>query len=137
MTLKELLLSCKYQSVFNQIYKHFCKERYTYDQIKIMDVSYCNLFSNITKIKETDNLKNYSIFLEKLENSSDFDIFLRNPSSGETYALDFVNWSDLLPLEIVSTSEISLSLKACLILWEITFWGLDQNDIKKIAEDIL
>jgi hypothetical protein len=137
MTLKELFLSCKYQSVFNQIHKHFCKERYTYDQIKTIDVAYCNLFSSITKIKETDGLKNYSIFLEKLEDSSDFDIFLRDPSSGETYALDFVNWSDLLPLEIVSVNEISLPFKACLILWEITFWGLNRNDIKKVSESIL
>ena len=49
----------------------------------------------------------------------------------ELFSLDFVDWTDLIDMNIEKPNN--MSEKECLshILWEITFWGFSNKQVAK------
>lgn len=58
------------------------------------------------------------------------DVYLLNTTDNETYSLDFIEWSDLVDLVIEDQIGLSTSDIVAHILWEITFWGMNKDDIE-------
>jgi hypothetical protein len=61
------------------------------------------------------------------------DVLLYNEKEDETFALDFFPWSELIDMKIKRDEPLGLTDDEVLahILWEITFWGYTESEVKK------
>ena len=74
-----------------------------------------------------------------IEEGYDFyDVSGINAGSDEKYCLGFTPWSTWLGMEIVKNDGVDLSdpMLLVVILYEMTWWGFDEEQIKKNADTI-
>ena len=55
----------------------------------------------------------------------------------DTWAIDFVDWGDLLMCEVVDDIGMDTSNLLAHILWELTFWGWTNSDVQEQAGTLL
>ena len=132
MTLRESLKLTSYKSAFNYIYKLFYKGKdHNNDKIMEVDCSYSNVCKKLLSLpaKETTN---YSIYIAGIGNlSTDVDVCLLDEVNDEIFSLDFVDWADLIDMNIINSIKMSSPEYLAHILWEITFWGFSEEQIEK------
>lgn len=139
MNIPELFKQSSYKSVFNCIYKTYYKDKkYTQDEIVNCDLSYRKAFDAICGIKIQHD-KTFIIELQnaEIEDEQFIDVCLREVDSKEIFALDFTSWSELSSYEILTRNDLSTHEMAAHILWEMTFWGFSEEQIKKQKEATL
>ena len=133
MTLRELIKECTYKDVFNIIYKKFLqKKKCSNSKIIEYDIQYNKIFKELISLppKPKDNLK---IYLANVgpEKKIDIDVCLLDELEDELFSLDFVDWSDIIDLELYDSAKITRAECLAHILWEITFWGFSREAINK------
>lgn len=136
MNIPELFKQSNYKSVFNCIYKTYYKDKkYTQDEIVNCDLSYRKAFDAICSIKIQHD-KTFIIELQnaEIEDEQFIDVCLREVDSKEIFALDFTSWSELSSYKILIRDDLSTHEIAAHILWEMTFWGFSEEEIKKQKE---
>tara|TARA_B000000557_G_scaffold264725_1_gene271293 strand:+ start:4204 stop:4650 length:447 start_codon:yes stop_codon:yes gene_type:complete len=143
MTLKELINSCSYKAVFNILHKHYFSDWDT-DRCRKMDVGFLstwNELSNLNSSHQSDD-KIYVINAE-IDGSEEilFDVCYFSEKEEELYSIDFINWSELINLEIVNEYNFDSDKELLAhILYEITFWGFSnesiQSEAKKLQDSI-
>ena len=81
-----------------------------------------------------DDLKIYlaSVGPEKI----DIDACLLDEPKDELFALDFVEWKDIIDIEIYNSAKLTQTECLAHILWEITFWGFSEKEIQKQSKKI-
>jgi hypothetical protein len=135
MTLRELLDSCRYKSVFNVIYKHYYKGKsYSNSELTEIDVRYYKVWGDIKELPPSDSDGLCLSLGKKNEPEASFiDVFLCDEKKNETFALDFFPWSKLIDMNIKREASPELTNDEVLahILWEITFWGYTESEIEK------
>ena len=59
------------------------------------------------------------------------EVCLFDESEDELFALDFIDWNDIIDMKVLRA--VNVSDKKCLahILWEITFWGFSNEKVKE------
>jgi hypothetical protein len=138
MTLRDLLNKCSYKKTFNQIYKVYLKGKRSQDDIIKIDSAYCSFFENLKKLPKAKP----SVDKIRLAPTSDpeiiIDVCFFDQNENQLYALDFIDWGEIIDLEV--ERAFKLSDEECLahVLHEISFWGFDQktfDEQKKLLRD--
>jgi hypothetical protein len=131
MTIRELLSKCSYKKVFNQIYKLYLKGSRDKEQISKLDILYYGFFEMLKTLPESvrDTSKIYVTHTSEDEPVVDVCFFDKNKD--ELFLLDFIDWGDIIDLEIYKTFQSSDEECLAHILHEIAFWGFDKETFKK------
>lgn len=136
-TFRDLLNKCDYKVVFNDLYKKFLQDKkYSNSKITEYDVQYSRVFKELSSLPSNpkDDLKIYlaSVGPEKI----DIDTCLLDEPKDELFALDFVEWKDIIDIEIYNSAKLTQTECLAHILWEITFWGFSEKEIQKQSKKI-
>lgn len=138
MTLRDLLIKCNYKKVFNQIYKLFLKGKFDKSTVSKLDIKYYGFFEYLKKTP-TANPSIDKIYVTNTSgNNPVIDVCFFDKNKDELYSIDFVDWSDIIDLEIYKTLKIDDEECLAHILHEITFWGFDEKTLeeqKKLLRD--
>ena len=59
------------------------------------------------------------------------DVCVLDEEKDELSAMDFISWEDLIDLEVFNAINLPNEEVLAAILWEITFWGFDEETIQK------
>jgi hypothetical protein len=131
MTLRDLLLKCSYKKVFNQIYRHYLKGRKDKEQISKLDVLYYGFFEMLKVLpKSTRDID--KIYVTHASGDEPIvDVCFFNKNKDELLVLDFIDWGDIIDLEIYKTFQSSDEECLAHILHEITYWGFDKEILEK------
>ena len=71
----------------------------------------------------------------KSSDGEDFvDVCCYNEDTDEIFAIDFMDWSEIIDMKIKNTIEMPEVQTLSHILWEITFWGFSQAKIQEEAD---
>ena len=137
MTLRELINSNSYKSVFNFLYKTYYKDR-PKEEVTEIDLSYLGVWKELIK-KDLNLKKDYKILIREVEDefveAVYIDVCLMD-DSGETFAIDFVLWGDLIDATVAYETELPESEMLAHILWEITFYGFSESTINKFKDEL-
>tara|TARA_X000001036_G_C20667240_1_gene801146 strand:- start:449 stop:898 length:450 start_codon:yes stop_codon:yes gene_type:complete len=142
MTLRDLLVKSSYKKTFNQIYKLYLKGSRNKDQISKIDVLYYGFVEMLKTLpKSIGDLDGKGNKIYVTHTSGDepvVDVCLFDKNKDELFALDFIDWNDIIDLEIYKTFQSSDEECLAHILHEITFWGFNKQTFekqKKILKD--
>jgi len=137
MTLRELIQRTSFKSCFNVIYKNHYKA-YPVDKIMQYSQKFGDIFNKLLKLKinKNDNLKIFitereEITFEGEEAEKVTDVCILDEEKDELSAMDFISWEDLIDLEVFNAINLPNEEVLAAILWEITFWGFDEETIQK------
>ena len=133
MTLHELINKSNYNTIFNLIYKWHLKSK-KYEEVSAYDVKFLDAWTILRKIK-LGKERDFNIYL-KQDKEVGIDVCLFSIKENSFYALDFVAWDELINMEIVNKSPLSDKEVMASILWEITFWGFNPEQIKNQAKTL-
>lgn len=129
MTLRESLKITSYKSIFNCIYNLFYKEKgHSKAFLTEIDCSYLKFYKKLLSLSYSEN-SDHSIYL--LFSGDDIDVCLLDDLNDEVYSLCFVDWSSIIDMKIINSVKISAPEYLARILWEMTFWGFTEQEVKK------
>lgn len=139
MTLRELISKCKYKKVFNLIYKkYYVKQPYSQSEIMEIDLSYEKVFNKLLELPKVKNVKNEIHLIQAKSEGEDFiDVCLYNEDEDGLFAIDFFLWSEIVDYPVIAALKLSDEEMLAHILWQITFWGFSEEEIKKQGEATL
>ena len=60
---------------------------------------------------------------------TNIDVCLYDEDKDELFSMDFVDWKDLINLEIYKTIKMENFQILAHFLWQITFWGFSMEEI--------
>jgi hypothetical protein len=141
MTLKELLSTCNYKTIFNLIYKKHLKSK-SNTEVRKFDLGFYSAWMELLSIKPQSARHAYNLYINELEDDLDedsepiIDITLRDVDKDELYALDFCKWSEIIDIQIENATSLNRNEILSEILWEITFWGFSQQRISSEQKKI-
>ena len=139
MTISELLNITDYKKVFNYLYQVYYKDkRYQREDLMDVDASYNRVFEQLKKIKPSKNkdLNELKIYIATIPDSElqNIDVCLYDEDKDELFSMDFVDWKDLINLEIYKTIKMENFQILAHFLWQITFWGFSMEEINAQAQ---
>jgi hypothetical protein len=143
MTLRELLYRKSFKNIFNVIYKTFLKDR-TQDRIVDLSIKFEKAFRELKNIEQQNKTKNF-ISLNEIEDEGEqiIDVCFYDESEDEHYALDFMDWGEIIECEVVAPKKFNQTTIVAHVLWEITFWGFSREKIteqrktlNKVSEEV-
>ena len=139
MTLRELINDCKYKKVFNSIYKnYYVNQPYSDSEIIEIDLSYEKIFNELKDLKQVKNVENEIYLVQAgFDGEEWIDVCLYNEKDDDIFAIDFLSWREIIDCAITSSIKLSKEETLAHILWEITFWGFSEDEIKKQGEATL
>jgi hypothetical protein len=143
MTLRELLYRKSFKNIFNVIYKTYLKDK-SNDKITEYSISFQKAFKELKNVEPNKKTKNLVVLNEiKDENEDVIDVCFYDESEDEHYALDFMDWGEIIECEVVAPKKFNQTTIVAHILWEITFWGYSRDKIteqrktlNKLSEEI-
>jgi hypothetical protein len=136
MTLRELLYRKSYKNIFNIIYKTFLKDR-TQDQIVELSIKFEKAFRELKSIEQQNKTKNL-VVLNEVESKEEqiIDVCFYDDKQDEHYALDFMDWGEIIDCEVVAPKKFNQTTIVAHVLWEITFWGYSREKITEERKDL-
>ena len=140
MTLRELIKKSNYKKTFNVIYKnYYINQPYSSDEIVEIDLSYSKVFDTLKNLKEVKN-SDLEIHLiqavqeDLKENSAEIDVCLYDKEKDDLFSIDFFLWSEMIDCDVVCGAKLPNEEILAHILWQITFWGFSEEEMKSQAE---
>ena len=136
ITFRELLKKTPYKKVFNEIYSKYYKDKVATNKIIEADSSYLLVYNQLLKLKphKQESLCIYLVEAKASDGEDFIDVCCYDEDSDEIFAIDFIDWSEIIDMKIKNTIEMSEVETLSHILWEITFWGFSQEKIKEQAD---
>jgi hypothetical protein len=143
MTLRELLYRKSYKNIFNVIYKTYLQDK-PQDKIVEYSINFQKAFEELKNVEPNKKTKNLVVLNEiKDENEDVIDVCFYDESEDEHYALDFMDWGEIIECEVVAPKKFNQTTIVAHILWEITFWGYSRDKIteqrktlNKVSEEV-
>lgn len=142
MTLRELLHKASFKSTFNSLYKVHYKHLDDETVLKL-SIKYSDVFDFLKKINFNGDLKFKIYITEKEEITLDdekpekfVDVCIQDTEKDELYSIDFMPWSELIDLEILNCLDLNNYDLLANILWELTFYGWNPDQIKQAGESL-
>ena len=92
---------------------------------------YTNVLRELLELETDNTYQHYTIVLTQVtgEDESHVDVHLQQGDS--TYAVDYVDWSRLIDLQIREEVGLQAHMILAHILWEITFHGFTNNKVSE------
>lgn len=137
MTLRELIRKCPYKKVFNELHKYYYYGNPN-ETIERADLGYFGVYKALEQIPPSESTE-WEIHVLKKTDSEDgdyIDACYHNTKENETYAIDLTAWGELIDCEVKKLADISDIECVAHILWEITFYGFSEADIKLAKDEI-
>jgi len=136
MTLRDFIYRLSYKSVFNIIHKVYYKDK-SNEEISNADLGFLAAWQNLYKLKDNPN-KDWKIYITEKEDDGEkfFDVCWYNEEEDELYAIDFVEWEELIDSEIYKAAPMDDKTAAAHILWEITFHGFSASAVKEAKDEL-
>jgi len=137
-TLRDLISINSYKPVFNEVHKFYLKGK-SLDSKQNFDVNFYSVWQELIKLekgKRSDN-KLYLVRVDTDPDPSDpiIDVCMMD-DEGELFALDFIDWTDLIDMNVEKPNNMSEEECLAHILWEITFWGFSNKQVEKERKKI-
>ena len=131
-TFRELLQASYYKKTFNEINKIFLKEK-TLREKENFDLKFLSVWRELNKLEKS---KQPPHILYLVEVSGDFedsfiDVVMLDEEEDEFYALDFLDWREIIDMRVEKPDKMSTEEVLAYILWEITFWGFTNKEVSK------
>lgn len=105
----------------------------------IVGMMYTDTIAEILNIEPDDEfIDKYEIYitLEKTEDDSYINVGLLDKKENKPYSIDLQSWSKLVDLKITTTITVDIYCLLAHILWEITFYGMTDEDVMREAKDL-
>ena len=131
MTLRDLLLKCTYKKTFNQIYKIYLKGDYKKSEITEFDFLYYKFFEFLKTLPKKENPLGKIYLTHIANNDPEVDVCFLDENKDELFAMDFIDWDDIIDIEVYKTFNCSDFECLAHILHEITFWGFNKEAFEK------
>jgi hypothetical protein len=114
------------------------------DKIVEYSINFQKAFEELKNVEPNKKTKNLVVLNEiKDENEDVIDVCFYDESEDEHYALDFMDWGEIIECEVVAPKKFNQTTIVAHILWEITFWGYSRDKIteqrktlNKLSEEI-
>lgn len=143
MTLRKLLYRKSFKNIFNVIYKNYLKDK-SDDKITEYSISFQKAFEELKNVEPNKKTKNLIVLNEiKDKDEEVIDVCFYDDSEDEHFALDFMDWGEIIECEVVAPKKFNQTTIVAHILWEITFWGYSRDKIteqrktlNKVSEEI-
>lgn len=141
MTLRELINHVLNHGNLNKTVNYIRQVDKTIGDKPIDDVfhGYTNATRELLELPGDDKFKDHEIVVESVvENNEEFSkVTLHDGATA--YAIDFMDWNELIDLEIKDKISRELSEMLAHVLYEITWWGFTRESVnqqRKELEDI-
>jgi len=136
MTLRELLYRKSYKNIFNVIYKTFLKD-HSQDKIIDLSIKFEKAFGELKSVEQQNKTKNL-VVLNEVENEEEqiIDVCFYDDHEDEHYALDFMDWGEVIECEVVAPKKLNQTTIVAHVLWEITFWGFSREKINEEKKEL-
>jgi hypothetical protein len=131
MTLRDLISNCTFKKTFNELYKSYFKGCLKNDEIQKLDLRYYKFFEYLKSLPENKTSSDKIYVTHTSGEDFVIDVCFLDKHKDELFALDFVDWDDIIDLEVYRTFQISDEECLAHILHEITFWGFDKETFEK------
>jgi hypothetical protein len=131
MTLRDLISNCTFKKTFNELYKNYFKGSLKNDEIQKLDLRYYKFFEYLKSLPENKTSSNKIYVTHTSGDDFVVDVCFLDKNKDELFALDFINWDDIIDLEVYRTFKITDEECLAHILHEITFWGFDKETLDK------
>ena len=106
----------------------------------IVSMMYTDTLRELLELEPDDDyVDRYDIYVTLEEPSDDkpyINIGLLNFKTNEQMSIDLIPWNKLLNLKISSKVAVDIYSLLAHILWEITFYGMTEEDVIKEAKDL-
>ena len=137
MTLRELIRGCSHASMFNFLRLNYYSDESNNNLIEY-SVKYRRTCSDLISLPDNPNsaLKIYITEPNKGEDNF-IDVCLLNKDDDELFAMDMVPWEDLIDMEIYKAVDLNNNESLAHILWEITFWGWNPDEVLEERRKLL
>lgn len=144
MTLRELMIIYNTQEKMEYIMFEFLKKFSRKDKIDSYNITKIQrLFQELLSFEK--NNRKEIIYVERYKDDIGdtiqyyYDVYFREETSKESYALDFMDWKEVIDFNIDEKSLWKYGEETVLIeiLWEITFDGFDYETVKKRSEELM
>ena len=136
MTLREMINHVMDRGASLHVYACICDTYYKGEDM--MNVS--NTFTSVIReliesapSVDSDITTDHQLLIRNLvDGEKEYaEVVLQDTTDGNIYAVDFVNWGDLMDLVVQDNAKIPLEIQLAHVLYEITFWGWTADTIQK------
>lgn len=146
LSLRELLVEIERLDILEDVATHTFESYEQYSSIDQLNKIYQSVTCELKDLPGSDELQGYNI---TIINNLDMNIVCNGSSASEVnkhtsvllcnnderYALDFVDWNELIDLPIRDRVCNKLSERLSRILYEITFWGHTRASVLQEGEE--
>jgi len=136
MTLREMINHVMNRGASLHVYGCICDTHYKGE--KVIDVSnvYTAVIRTLLESGPSENntiTTDHQLLIRSVVDGEEehTEVVIQDTTDGNIYAVDFVDWSDLLPLVVQDDVGIPIEIQLAHVLYEITFWGWDNDTIQK------
>lgn len=138
MTLRELLNHVMDRGVFSKTVNYIRSVDDNIGEKPIDDVfhGYTNAARELLELPGDDKFNDHQIVVDcVIENGQEYSNVLL--TDGQTnYAMDFMDWNELIDLEIKDKTSRELSEMLAHVLYEITWWGFTRESVNQQREEL-
>ena len=124
------MAKCRYKPTFNALQQIYYKKE-SPSKILGADIAFLGAWDELESLPPSKN-PHWKISFEdrNREDQELIDVCWYSVEDDELYALDFVDWGELIDAEIQASDSTPHNEALAHILWEITFWGFSREQIK-------
>ena len=98
--------------------------------------AYTNATRELLELPGDDKYKDHTIVVESVtENNEEYSKVTLNDGD-TTYAVDFMDWNELIDLNIKDKISRELSEMLAHVLYEITWWGFTRESVNQQREEL-
>lgn len=139
MTLRDLLNHVLDRGYFNKSVNYIrCVDPIVSERsVERVFEQYTNAARELIELPGDDTYKDHVISIKGIVSdkteTSDVTLF----DGTEHHSMDFIDWNDLIDLEIEDTTSVNLSEMLAHVLYEITWWGFTRETVRQQGEDLL
>lgn len=113
--------------IYNAYYRH---RSGTFPEVM---ASYSDVIRELLELPHRTDLDHHIIVKSAVNDTTNeecVDVHLLDTAENQTYSLDFIDWGEIIDLVIEDRMGLNIADTVAHILWEITFWGMNTNDIE-------
>ncbi len=98
---------------------------------EVMD-AYGNVLKELQDLPSNNDTEFHIVLQDQVINEEQFvDVHLCNTTDNESFAVDFIDWGDLIDLLVEDRVGMSQADQVAHILYELTFWGFTGDQVKR------
>ena len=142
MTFRELLNITFNTGTIFKVMQHIHEHYYIHENCSVDHVStkYIQASQEMMELPGLPGCTGYQIKLTRESDPGDkesyVDVQLYDPKKQEVFSVAYIDWADLIDLEIVSDDKLGLLEQLSHILYELTFYGFTRESIAEARADL-